>query len=138
MNTEDQFIKQFLKNQPIEKAPQDFTQKIMTSVLVEKKSPKRSEQGDWIYGLVAAAAVFIGLLVYAIFDKQGLMTYFLKFKDVITKDFILFSWMNSIPDFTQGLSITPFWVGVLFIPVLLLIIDRILSSKNIKTNVLFV
>ncbi len=138
MNTEDQFIKQFLKNQPIEKAPQDFTQKVMTSVLAEKISPKRSEQGDWIYGLVSAAAVVMGLLVYVIFDRQGLMTYLLKYKQILMGDFTLVSWTKSISAVPQGLTITSFWVGVILIPILLLIIDKILSSKNIKTNVLFV
>jgi len=138
MNTEDQFIKQFLKSQPLEKAPHDFTQKVMTSVLAEKISPKHSEYGDWIYGLVAVAAVFVGLMVYVIFDKQGLMTYFLKFKEIMMRDFTLFSWPNSIPEFPYAYSISPFWLGVLLIPVLLLIIDKIFSTKIIKTNVLFV
>jgi hypothetical protein len=137
MNIEDQSIKDFLKSQPIEKAPHDFTQKVMTSVLAEKISPKHAEPGDWIYGLIAAAAVFVGFIVYVIFDKQGLMTYFLKFKEVMMRDFTLFSWTNSIRDFSHGYSISPFWLGVLLIPVLLLIIDKMFTIKNVKTRVLF-
>lgn len=138
MNKEDQFIKHFLENEPLIKAPHNFTSQVMDSVLKQKTELSRSQHEDWLYTLVAAAAGTIGFVVYFILDKEFLFHYLTS----IQKNLLHF-YTSSLAQFhffafPDDLSISPFWVGVVLIPVVLLVIDRLVTTKTMKTNLFFI
>jgi len=137
MNKEDQFIKQFLEKEPPVLAPENFTLGVMDTIMQKESKAAVKNPGDWIFGLVAAAAILIGFGVYYLYDSQGMMGLFAGLLHFSSDAFALPTFKIIIPDWASHFSITPVWLGILLIPVLLLVIDKLLTTKGIKTNLLF-
>ncbi|MDP2721861.1 MAG: hypothetical protein Q8O72_03810 [Bacteroidales bacterium] len=139
MDKEDQYIKNFLQQQPVEQAPEGFTSRVMEAVqLQEKRKMANSPVGDWIYGLIAIGAVGIGILVYLLFDPQSLLAFSGDIRETIVQLYTQMHLQISMPVLFQGVGFNTFTIGMVLIPVTLLIIDRIVSKKVFRLNSYFI
>jgi len=139
MDKEDQYIKNFLQQQPVEQAPEGFTSRVMEALqLQEKWKMASSPVGDWIYGLIAIGAVGIGILVYFLFDPQSLLAFSGDIRETIVQLYTQMHLQISMPVLFQGVGINTFTIGMVLIPVTLLIIDRIVSKKVFRLNSYFI
>jgi hypothetical protein len=139
MDKEDQYIKNFLQQQPVEQAPEGFTSRVMETVqLQEKRKMANSPVGDWIYGLIAIGAVGIGILVYLLFDPQSLLAFSGDIWESIVQLYTQMHLQITMPVLFQGVGFNTFTIGMVLIPVTLLIIDRIITRKVFRTNLFFI
>jgi hypothetical protein len=139
MDKEDQYIKNFLQQQPVEQAPEGFTLRVMEAVqLQEKRKMASSTVGDWIYGLITIGAVGIGILVYLLFDPLSLLAFSGDIRETMVQLYTQMHLQISMPVQFQGVGINTFTIGMVLIPVMLLIIDRIISKKVFRMNSYFV
>ncbi|MBU3926291.1 MAG: hypothetical protein KKB74_00675 [Bacteroidetes bacterium] len=139
MDKEDQYIKNFLQQQPVERAPEGFTLRVMEAVqLQEKRKMASSPVGDWIYGLITIGAVGIGILVYLLFDPLSLLAFSGDIRETMVQFYTQMNLQISMPVLFQGVGINTFAIGMVLIPVILLIIDRIISKKVFRMNSYFI
>jgi len=129
MNKEDQIIKQFLEKEPPVLAPENFTTQVMDTIMQKEAKTVLKNPGDWVYGLVAGAAILIGFGGYYIYDSQGMMSLFTGLRQFST-DAIAFHTLKSTITHWTNINISSVWLGILLIPVLLLGIDKLLFGRS--------
>jgi hypothetical protein len=139
MDKEDQYIKNFLQQQPVEQAPEGFTSRVMEAVqLQEKRKMANSPVGDWIYGLITIGAIGIGILVYLLFDPQSLLAFSVDIRETMGQLYTQMRLQFTTQVRLQGVGFNTFTIGMVLIPVTLLIIDRIVSKKVFRLNSYFI
>lgn len=129
MNKEDQIIKQFLEKEPSALAPENFTSQVMDTIMQKEAKAALKNPGDWMFGLVAVAAILIGFGVYYLYDSQGMMGLFAGLRHFSPDIFAFHALKTTITHWTD-INISSVWLGVLLIPVLLLGIDKLLFGQS--------
>lgn len=134
----DDFIKKMMVRQGIEKAPEDFTQKVMLKVKAAGpvKEPPLLSPGGWL-AIVLAVAAFITMIFVvdlpfldSMFSSTGIRQF--------TAGFFSGDRVQAFFGIIRGFSLNQISLIILVAAACLVVIERLISRKFFEANLLMI
>lgn len=138
MNAEDKKILDLLKKNQAIKAPENFTDNVMSSIVEFEESKQNSFQLNTIFaGLLMLATIVASVGVFYFFDKsliENVISYFAVLSEFFTHQF---AWFNTyFIQFTVFVQHNVFAFGLGFILIALLSFEKIILKRKVSINML--
>lgn len=138
MNAEDKKILDLLKKNQAIKAPENFTDNVMSSIVEFEESKQNSFQLNTIFaGLLMLATIVASVGVFYFFDKsliENVISYFAVLSEFFTHQF---AWFNTyFIQFTVFVQHNVFAFGLGFILIALLSFEKIFLKRKVSMNML--
>lgn len=138
MNVDDKKILDLLKRNRAIKAPENFTDNVMSSIIKFEESKQNSFQLNTIFaGLLMLATIVASVGVFYFFDKsliENVTSYFAVLSEFFTHQF---GWFNTyFVQFTIFVQHNIFAFGLGFMLIALLSFEKIILKRKISMNML--
>lgn len=138
MDADDKKILDLLKRNRAIKAPDNFTDNVMSSIVEFEESKKTSFQFNTLFpSLLLMAAIMASVGVFYFFDKsliENVTSYFAVLSEFFTDQF---AWFNTyFIQFTVFVQHNVFAFGLGFILIALLSFEKIILKRKISMNML--
>ena len=137
-NKADDFIRKLLRKQGREEAPENFTEKVMSSI---KNNPVIDDTpllttGTWIAIIVGVAAMIVVIFTvdFSFFDQIFSTTDIQK----VSVNIISAGFINTMTTFFKGLHLSSTTLVILATATGLVVIERLINRRSGSAKVLFI